>query len=367
MKGIILMGLSLTGLVAAQGQEPRYDLQKILHPIWKGTRIENETLLPTSYDGKPAEANLAFVPSKIVSVKNYALDQTYEEGEDYVFDGRTLRLTPNSSIPFFNYEQLYHNNPDAKPGVMKTVDGGYLTFSETALFNDKQLAVTYEHSTPWKGPVPQSAKEQLPKSFQALAAGRPIKLVVFGDSISAGASSSGATGRAPWMPHWTDLLAGELARHYGSEIDYTNPSVGGMTSEWGREKIGELVAPAKPDLVVLGFGMNDCWAFSAEQFLANTKSMMESIRKQNPDAEFILLMSFQPNAKWRMLAPMPDYLKALRGLEGPGVAVADLWTIHGYLLTHKTYWDMTGNHVNHPNDFMVRIYAQVLLARLGVE
>jgi hypothetical protein len=27
---------------------------------------------------------------------------------------------------------------------------------------------------------------------------------------------------------------------------------------------------------------------------------------------------------------------------------------------------MTGNHVNHPNDFMVRVYAQAVLATLGV-
>ena len=64
---------------------------------------------------------------------------------------------------------------------------------------------------------------------------------------------------------------------------------------------------------------------------------------------------------------MIGYLEALKALEGPGVAVADMWSMHGYLLKHKTYWDMTGNHVNHPNDFLVRIYAQTLLATLGVE
>ena len=39
----------------------------------------------------------------------------------------------------------------------------------------------------------------------------------------------------------------------------------------------------------------------------------------------------------------------------------------GCLLKYKIYWDMTGNHVNHPNDFMVRIYAQTLLGTLGLE
>jgi len=342
-------------------------VEKLLRPIWKGARIENETLLPTSYDGKPAEANLAFVPSRIADVKSYALDRTYEEGKDYVFDGRTIRLTPNSSIPFFKYEELYHNNPDAKPSVMPTMGGGYLTFSESSMFNDRQLAVTYEHADAWNGPVPQPARKLLPITFKTLKAGRPLKLAVFGDSISVGASASGMVKRAPWMPRWSDLVVDKLRRSYGSEIDNINPSRGGMTSEWGRENVASLVSCEKPDLVILGFGMNDAGGFSTKQFIENIEAMMKSIRKQNSKAEFILLMSFQPNSKWRPLEPMPEYLEAFQKMEGPGVAVADIWSMHGYLLKHKTYWDMTGNHVNHPNDFMVRVYAQVLLSRLGVE
>ncbi len=355
-------------LAIVKVQKPNYELKELLAPVWQGSRMVNETVLPTSYGGKPAEGNLAFIPSKIISVKNYALDKTYEEGKDYTVDGRTIRLTKGGSIPFFNYEELYHNNPQAKPRVMETVDGGYLTFSESALFNDKQLAVTYEHSEPWNGPVPQSAKKILPKSFQTLEKGEPLKLVVFGDSISVGASASGKSARAPWMPRWADLVADELHNRYGSDIDYINPSLGGMIAEWGRNTVNGLVSFEKPDLVILGFGMNDAGRpFSTEQFIANTKAMMASIRAQNPDAEFILLMSFQNNPKWRSLAPMIGYLKALKEMEGPGVAVADMWSMHGYLLKHKTYWDMTGNHVNHPNDFLVRVYAQTLLATLGLE
>ncbi|MEA2068519.1 MAG: SGNH/GDSL hydrolase family protein [Verrucomicrobiota bacterium] len=355
-------------LAIVKTQTPNYDRQVLLRPIWKRHRMVNETLLPTSYDGKPAKANLAFAPSKIISVKNYALDKTYTEGADYTVEGRILRLMAGSAIPYFNYEELYHNNPDAKPRVMKTVDGGYLTFSESAMFNDKQLAVSYEHSEPWGGLVPQSAKKLLPKTFQALEKGDPLKLVVFGDSISVGASASGKTVRAPWMPRWADLVAGELAARTTSEIDYINPSLGGMRSDWGRDAVDGLVSFEKPDLVILGFGMNDAGAnFSVEKFIANTTAIMDAIRKQNPAAEFILLMSFQPNSQWRNLDLMSGYLPAMKAMEGPGVAVADVWSIHEYLLKHKTYWDMTGNHVNHPNDFLVRVYAQTVLATLGRE
>ena len=355
-------------LTISKDQTPAYNLEDLLRPVWKGSLMVNETVLPTSYDGKPAEGNLAFIPAKIISIKDYALDKTYAEGKDYEVDGRTIRLTPGSSIPFYKYEDLYHNDPAAKPGVMKTIDGSFLTFSESAFFNDKQMAVTYEHNDPWDGPVPESAKKLLPKTFQTLEDKKPLRLVVFGDSISVGASASGKSFRAPFMPRWGDLIADELHRFYGSTIDYINPSLGGMRSDWGKETIDGLVSFEKPDLVILGFGMNDAGVpFTVEQFTANTKAMIESVRKQNPAAEFILLMSFQPNSKWRSLDLMRDYLAAMKKMEGPGVAVTDVWSMHEYLLKHKTYWDMTGNHVNHPNDFMVRVYAQTLLATLGVE
>jgi lysophospholipase L1-like esterase len=354
-------------LAIIKAQTPDYVLADLLRPVWQGREIVNETLLPTSCDGASAEANLAFIPSRVVSVKNYALTKTYVEGEDYIMDGRTLRLTENSSIPFFGYGELYHHDPNAKPGAMRTLDGGYLTFSETAYFNDKQLAVTYEHDDAWDGPIPASAGKFLPRTFQTLKKGRTLKLVVFGDSISFGASASGTCIRAPWMPRWGDLVAEELHRAYGAEIDYINPSLGGMVSSWGRDTVDGLVSFEKPDLVIIGFGMNDAGGgVSAEQFVANTRSMMASVRKKNPAAEFILLMSFQPNPQWRTPDLMQNYLEAFKSMEGKGVAVADVWSVHGYLLKHKTYWDMTGNHVNHPNDFMTRIYAQTLLATLGV-
>ena len=47
------------------------------------------------------------------------------------------------------------------------------------------------------------------------------------------------------------------------------------------------------------------------------------------------------------------------------LAVADLTQIHSDLLaTGKQYRDMTGNNINHPNDYLIRVYAQVLLKTL---
>jgi hypothetical protein len=357
-------------LKIAKLPQPRYDLQTLLAPVWAGSRIENETLLPTSVGGKPAEGNLALIPSKILSVKNYGLYEEYQEGRDFVMDGRTLRLTENSSIQSRTYEELYHQDPKGFPGVQTAKDGGFIAFSEGTFLEARQLAVTYLHDEPWDGPVPVPAEKNLPRTFEKLRTGAPLKLVVYGDSISQGGSASGHAVRAPWLPRWADLVADQLRRSSGCDIDYINTSLGGTRSDWGRESVDGLVSFEKPDLVILGFGMNDGTApvpFTVEEFCDNIRFMMQAIRKQNPDTEFMLLMSWQPNEKWRGFGPMPDYLTAFKEMEGPGVAVADVWSIHDYLLKHKTYWDMSINHVNHPNDFIVRIYAQTILARLGVE
>jgi acyl-CoA thioesterase-1 len=60
----------------------------------------------------------------------------------------------------------------------------------------------------------------------------------------------------------------------------------------------------------------------------------------------------------------PQYRDALARLCGPGIALADLTSVWAELLEHKQAWDLTGNGVNHPNDFGHRVYAQVLSSLL---
>ncbi len=54
-------------------------------------------------------------------------------------------------------------------------------------------------------------------------------------------------------------------------------------------------------------------------------------------------------------------------LQTEGVAVANVTAVHESLLTRKRYADMTGNNINHPNDYMARVYAQTLLTTVDKE
>ena len=54
----------------------------------------------------------------------------------------------------------------------------------------------------------------------------------------------------------------------------------------------------------------------------------------------------------------------LANCEREGVAVVNMTAMHQSLLSRKRYEDMTGNNVNHPNDYLARVYAQTLFATL---
>jgi lysophospholipase L1-like esterase len=126
------------------------------------------------------------------------------------------------------------------------------------------------------------------------------------------------------------------------------------------------VAQTRPDLVILAFGMNDVAGRSAGDYRTNVHRMVEAVGRLQPDAEFILVATMLANRNWTALhhERFVPYRDALAGLCGPGIALADLTSIWGVLLRFKQDWDLTGNGVNHPNDFGHRIYAQALSALL---
>jgi lysophospholipase L1-like esterase len=339
---------------------PAYTLKEMMTPVWESLDVIWETALPVSIDGMPAEAVLLGEPSGEISVRNFALDRTYRNGIDFVLKGKTIQLVENSSIPFLTYKQLYPDSADAPPKTFPSWKGGYVAFTEGTFWNDRQLAVTYTCSGKWEGPIPQSGEGRLLKVKEALRNGSPLKVVLLGDSISTGASASGRVGNPPFVPGFGELLMRHLRSRSQSEITFVNLSLGGMVSAWGVSVAPFYAAPERPDLCLIGFGMNDGKSVSAAQYIGNIQKIMAAVRSGNPDTEFILIASMLPNENWRSLAPMNEYADALKKLESETVAVADVWSMHEYILKTKRYCDVTGNHVNHPNDFVVRIYAQII-------
>lgn len=348
------------------------ELRKNLAPFWTTGEVYNEFLTFTRGEDGTASAPLLFRPEHIQSVCSATLETQYEQGRDWVYENGYIVLSKGSTIPCLTQAELYPAQGEQGKSFPRA-GGGYILFSEGAVLHRRQVAVTYTaRPGQWDGPVPAPQHDALPHTFRKLREDKRLRMVLYGDSISEGANASASTGAPPFLPIWGELVAQLLRMSYGAEVEFFNPSKGGMASDWGADNVHELVTAQRPDLVIIAFGMNDgSGGVSPADFGANIRAMMDDVRAGCPDAEFLLVATTLPNREtltWDMRpfwGRQEDYAAVLEGMTGPGVAPADMTAIHRALLSRKRFIDMTGNNVNHPNDYLVRWYAQVVGATLG--
>ncbi len=340
---------------------------ELLFPFWEGTKAINESILPLKEkDGSIKPISLLYKPDTILSVRSASLEKTYEEGKDYVLTTDGLVIPEGSSIFAFDYADYY---PEADDGhTFPHTDGGFIRFSEGPYMHDRQTVVTYTHSDSYTGTIPCSKAALLPKTMKQLSEKKDIRLLIFGDSISTGCNASGWYKVAPFQKPWFNCLKEGIDTAYGTDITLLNTAVGGTVSKWGLETAVERGADQKPDLCVLAFGMNDgSGRVPAEEYIAHITGIMDIISKANPACEYILIATTIANKEVKgFLGNQKDYLAPLTALEKEGVCVADMTTVHCDLLARKAFRDMTGNNVNHPNDFLSRVYAQVMLRTMGL-
>lgn len=294
-------------------------------------------------------AKLLFPATKIHSLRDPTLQIEYRSGVDYSYDApsNTLRLLAGSRA--------------------LAVPRSDVVFNEGSYYHDRQLMVTYEHTASnWTGPRPQLANATLSRTLLRLNSGVPLKLVLYGDSISEGFNASGfaATRAQPYQQSWGELVCDSLRQAYASSITFKNKALRGTTSTWGAQNVDALVRDERPDLVIIAFGMNDGAApnsITADAFKANVQTMITRVRSLSPNADFVLVTPTLP----RVPSLQATYKAALSSLVGPGVALADMTGVHQTLLaSSKRFEDMTGNNVNHPNDFLIRWYAQTVAGLL---
>lgn len=327
-------------------------------PFWKTKTMYNESVLMISKEDNMPKAKLLFKPKRIISVTNAALTEEYQEGKDWILEKDEIVLLPNSNAHFMTEKALF---PDST-GRFPRKGGGTVFHSEGTFFHDRQLAVTYKHKRKlWKGPISHPDNLALSKTAIKLKQKEKLHLLLFGDSISAGANASGSSNTAPNLPDWGNLFVQNLRNHFGSEITFTNTSVGGMDSKWGLKNVDSLVNSYAPDLVLIAFGMNDgTGKMPPKVFGDNIKAMIEKIRQQNASTEIILVEPMLPNPESLFLGTQPAFKAVLDTIAiQHRAAVVDMTSVHGMLLKHKSYQDMTGNNINHPNDFLMRWYAQM--------
>jgi acyl-CoA thioesterase-1 len=369
----------LSALAAAD--QPPYPVDKkidsaefvatALAPFWRASEIHEPMFFIEGSKKEPPTCKLLFKPTEILSVRSATRETTFEVEKDFTVDmaAGTISLPAGSRIPFKTQDQLYPLMTSDAPKIGRQAGDRTrgIFFGEGAVYHNLQVEVTYRvQPGQWKGPVPEYSGQSLPKTLAKLRSKQPVNLMLCGDSISAGGNASGVVKAPPGCPAFGQLVALALEHHFGSKVTFTNHAVGGWTSANGLQQAKEQkIGKTNPDLVIIAFGMNDVFARNAAAYQANIRGIIDTVRTDSPDAEFIIVASMLGNAEWGMpMEQFPLYRDSLKKLCGPGIVLADMTSIWDALLKCKSFYDLTGNGVNHPNDFGHMVYAQTLMALL---
>ncbi len=276
----------------------------------------------------------------------------YEHGRDYVIDyvRGTIARSPASRMPDFSNNVLYGQ---------KNFD-----HSKFPAFTNHQHFVWVDYQTKAGKPVatPTNQAAALAKARKKLESGGPFKLIAFGDSISTACEISSQ------KLAFQNLYAESLRKRFPkAQITVEMGATGGDTTQNGLDRIQEKVLTRNPDLVLVGFGMNDHnvppFGIATDQFEANLRKIVSSI-KSKTDADVLLLSTFPPNPDWAFGShQMEKYANITKEVANDlNAAYVDVYSVWINALARKDPSSLLGNNINHPNNFGHWLYFQALEA-----
>jgi acyl-CoA thioesterase I len=340
-------------------------------PFWRSKHMNGESLLFIEpAPGKAATSSLLIAPGGPVSLTSATGEVEYVENVDFTLDNASglLTRTPGSRIPKTTVAELHPSlDPDGS-GFMhvRGNPAAFLMVDEGGVFHRRQASASYSFDYRWwTGYTPHFAGARLPCTLERLRRREALTLCLLGDSISEGYNASSFIGLPPYQPPYGALVAAGLERAYRSRVTLRNFASAGWTSDDGVNAVG-AVAAEQPDLVLVAFGMNDAGYADPGDYAANIQTIVEGIHRAAPRAEFVLVSSMLPNPEWHypQMERFAGYRRALADLCGQGVVLADLTTFWTDVMVRKSPYDLTGNGINHPNDFGHRLYGHTILSLL---
>lgn len=352
----------------------RFDDESNITPFWLSNVMYRESACFIRKGGR-IRARLLFSPLRIAAVQSNDLKTTYEEGRDWIWDKKTQALLrpEGSRIGFFEPEELAGANAkpyEAEPAGLdkdtKCARIGNALYCEGETLYGRVFQVTYVYD-PAQCEIITHERFRgnlLPKTMKKFRAGEPLRIVVHGDSTHTGADTSSWYKREPFMPGYPELVKRGLHKIYGSNITLINNAVGGTQSGWGVETLEERVLSQNPDLLLLGFGNNDCGQHPIDKIMDNLIYMIQTVQSRLPQCEIILLGPSIANPDSGFIAWSDELAAPQRTLEKEGLAYYNVWRNMASVLAFKDFAAMTGNGIAHPNDWTTRIYSSNLLAML---
>ncbi len=353
-----------------------FGTKEMTSPYFLGNVIYNETVLLSEKDGV-ISGKLQYKPIKILSVRDYTWENEYPASE-YSINGNTLTMNAGGTMPY--WEESWFQGEGIPAPYRETTSitnvetdwvlmGGTI-YTEGSLIYGHQVSVSYVYD------VNDLKREEfasyetsgLTQTKSKLISGEDVKIVVIGDSVAEGCSSSAHFNHAPYMENWATQTTAALDAKYEGNVTLKNVAVGGKTSEWGSDaaQINKIVQQS-PDLVIIHFGINDAGGgFTRGAYHDNMEKIVADVQARVPDCEFLLIKAFTPNTLNYSARQFEQYWAELDEIAAAyeGVYTLDMYTQSVTMLKTKKYMDVTGNGVNHVNDFSSRLYTMNLLAAL---
>ncbi|HYH68630.1 MAG TPA: GDSL-type esterase/lipase family protein [Urbifossiella sp.] len=339
---------------------------RLLTPAWAAPVVHRESsVLLTATDAGPPTARLAFPAAEVLEV--VSADRRHRFDRDSFTlskDGLTLAFTATGPVPPIQLASVFvpKGSPQSYAARVGHPDQA-LVHRPGRWFHDRDVEVTYRRRDDKIAPA--GVVGSLPRTRARLTAGEAFTLGVSGDSISTGLDASALAKAAPNQPGYPDLVAAQLQATFDCRVALKNRAVAGWSVANGVQDVDKLLAE-KPHLVIVAYGMNDVGRRDPKWFGDQTRAILDRIKAHDKAVEVILVAPMLGNGAWTATPRdmFPRYRDELRRLAGAGVALADVTAAWELLLGHKHDLDLTGNGLNHPNDFGHRLYAQTVLAAL---
>jgi len=328
------------------------------------------------------------VPTRIISVVDNALQKEYKEGVDFEWVRGTnkIKWLEGSSIPYY-YEGALQGIKE--PGSKEKIAAGVwdnlgrqlldnVLYCVSAFLYEKQVAVTYEYDLAQvKSPgiaYTQYQGDKLPRTLAKIKNNEDLKILVVGASVAGGCDASGMYNRAPFLPTMDVLVKDFISTQTTGKVTLTNFAFGGSTVQQCIDALTKTVDfMGTPynfagkykdyDLVILAGVMNDLNqppAYTASKL----KELIAQLRTESPEIEVLIYNNILGNPEARSFyEPKHAIVEAVNEMaRHEGYALADTYGAHRKILEYKLYSSTTGNNINHPNDWLIRVNAQNILA-----
>lgn len=206
-------------------------MKERLQKVWEGcTAYEEPVCFAYLENEQLSGGELIYTPTQVLKVEAVDGSVEYEEGEDYIIRGKRILRTENSKIPVLTRDTYLSPFLGEKHTEwLRLEDGTYYAKIFPSIYQ-YQISVTYQHTDVWEGFIPEDNTSFLPHTMELFKKKKPLNLVFYGDSITAGWEASGCDEyvidmnsleefhnychRSPYLPAWPSLVTEVVKEHF---------------------------------------------------------------------------------------------------------------------------------------------------------